>query len=1078
MKIVGMARNNSSSSIFITTLLFSALLFSSRSAQAQFALSKLPDWENPKTIGINKEPAHASVIPYPDIRSAVADSGQVPHSPYYESLDGQWKFKWSQNPQSRPKEFYKSNYDVSGWDDITVPSPWQMQGYGKPIYLNSRYPVESIMGGLFPPRAPKKRNPVGSYRRTFTVPNHWDGRQVLVHFGAVKSAFYIWVNGQKVGYSEGSMTPAEFNITPYLKKGKNSLSVEVYRWSDGSWLEDQDMWRFSGIFRSVYLYSKPEEYLQDIFVHAGLDDHYENGKLRVTAKVRNNTAERLSRGTVEAYLFDESAKQVGDGPIAVHKTQAAMPAGTQAVADLRATVDHPQKWTAETPNLYTVVVVLKDSDGKTLDIVRSTAGFREIEIRDRMFLVNGHPVKLKGTNIHDHDPQTGRTVDYQTMVKDVKLMKQHNLNAVRMSHYPHDPRYYDLFDKYGLYIIDEANVETHGISFSDNLLPGSDPLWTDAVVDRARSMVQRDKNHPSIVIWSLGNEAGWGDNFKQMASYIRTADPSRPIHYQHMNSIADMMSYMYPSIGGLKQILNNPNIDKPVILCEFAHSMGNSTGNFDEYMDLMEHNRNLIGTFIWDWVDQGLRKKDDRGKWFWAYGGDYGDDPNAGNFNINGVVFPDRKPQPALAKVKYSYQYVRFGAIDLKKGQIWIRNDYDFINLNRFNLEWSLNEDGKTIQSGTVSNLDVAPDRFKRLDLPIKTPDLQAGREYWLNVSLHQKKGNRWADKGFKIAWQQMKMPYAVGGTPRMAKEMPTLKVDQTGGSIIVSNSTFKAVISRKTGALEQYQYQGKALISSPLVPNFWRATTDNDRAGWKDQLNPWKEASENRKVTNVSVNDTGGQRVEITVNGSLPVGQSTYQTTYTLLGTGVVQVDQKVSPIGNDIPPVLPKVGMEMRIPKQYKTMTWYGRGPQENYWDRKKGITVGRYSGLIDSLWTDYVYPQENGNRSDVRWVAFTDQSGNGLMAVASAKLSVSAWPYSLADLQQATHTDELPRRDYYTVNLDYKQQGVGGTDTWSQNARALPQYRLPTSKSYHYSYYLRPLSSDMKNLRDVANRAFPEK
>ena len=1073
-----MKRNSNPSLLFLKVLLFLILLFGNQVAQAQFALSKLPDWENPKTIGINKEPAHASIIPYPDIPSAVADSGHMPHSPYYESLDGQWKFKWSQNPQSRPRGFYKSNYDMSDWDDITVPSPWQMQGYGKPIYLNVRYPVESIMGGLYPPRAPKKRNPVGSYRRTFTVPDHWDRRQVLIHFGAVKSAFYIWVNGQKVGYSEGSMTPAEFNITPYLKKGENSLAVEVYRWSDGSWLEDQDMWRFSGIFRSVYLYSKPEEYLQDIFVHAGLDDHYENGKLHVTAKVRNNTAGRVPRGTVEAYLFNQSGEQIGDGPIVTTKTQAAMPAGTQGVADLRATVDHSKKWTAETPDLYTVVVVLKNSNGKTLDIVRSTTGFREIEIRDRMFLVNGHQVKLKGTNIHDHDPKTGRTVDYQTMLKDVKLMKRHNLNAVRMSHYPHDPRYYDLFDKYGLYIIDEANVETHGISFSDNLLPGSDPLWTDAVVDRARSMVQRDKNHPSIVIWSLGNEAGWGDNFKQMASYIRTADPSRPIHYQHMNSIADMMSYMYPSIGGLKHILNDPKIDKPIILCEFAHSMGNSTGNFDEYMDLMEQNRNLIGTFIWDWVDQGLRKKDDQGNWFWAYGGDYGDDPNAGNFNINGVVFPDRKPQPALAKVKYSYQYVKFGAADLEKGQIWLKNEYDFINLNHFNLEWSLNEDGKTIQSGSVRDLDIAPDQTKRLELPIKTPDLQPGREYWLNVSLHLKKDTRWAESGFETAWQQIKMPYAVANTPPMAtKGLQSIHVNQSGNDIMVSNSNFKAVISRKNGALQQYQYQGKDLISSPLEPNFWRAKTDNDRAGWKDQLDSWKRAAENRKVTNVSVNNSGDQRVEVVVNGTLPVGQSTYQTTYTILGNGVIKVEQKVTPTGNNIPPDIPKVGMEMHISKKYGKMTWYGRGPQENYWDRKKGITVGRYSGLIDSLWTDYVYPQENGNRSDVRWVVFTNEAGNGLMAVASSKLSVSAWPYSLSDLQQATHIDELPRRDYYTVNLDYKQQGVGGTDTWTPNARALPEYRLPTSKSYHYSYYLRPVSSDMKDFRDVANQAFPE-
>lgn len=1053
------------------------LLFN-QSVKAQFALSNLPDWENPKTIGINKEPAHASVISYPDIESALADSGHVIHSPYYESLDGQWKFKWSENPENRPKDFYNQDYNVSGWDDITVPSPWQVQGYGKPIYLNSRYPMESLMDGLYPPRAPKEYNPVGSYRRTFKVPNNWDGRKVFIHLGSVKSAFYIWVNGEKVGYSEGSMTPAEFNITPYLNKGENDVAIEVYRWSDGSWLEDQDMWRFSGIFRSVYLYSKSNEYLQDFFVRAGLDDHYENGKLHITAKVRNNTSGRISRANVEAYLFDQSGKQVVDGPVAEAKTQSAMPAGTEAAAELHATIDHPQKWTAETPHLYHVVVALKDSDGKVLDIVRTTTGFREIEIQDKMFLVNGKQVKLKGTNIHDHDPQTGRTVDYKTMVKDVKLMKRHNLNAVRMSHYPHDPQYYDLFDKYGLYIIDEANVETHGISFDDNLLPGSDPLWTDAVVDRARSLVQRDKNHPSVVIWSLGNEAGWGDNFKQMASYIRTADPSRPIHYQHMNSIADMMSYMYPSIDYLTRALNDPQIDKPIILCEFAHSMGNSTGNMDEYMRLMENNRNFIGAFIWDWVDQGLVKKDAQGNTFWAYGGDYGDDPNDGNFNINGVVFPDRKPHPALKHVKYLYQYVDISDAGIAKGHIRIRNKYPHINLSNFDLKWSLNEDGQTIQSGTVTDLDAAPGEVTTLDLPIKTPDYDAGREYWLNVSLHLKKSTYWADKGYKVAWQQMKMPYAVASTPTMAtKGAQPIRVNESGNDITVSNSNFKATISRNSGALDQYQYKGADLINGSLQPNFWRAKTDNDQAGWKDQLDPWKQASDNRKVTNVSVNNSGDQRVEVTVNGTLPIGKTTYQTTYTILGNGTVQVDQRITPVGEDIPKYIPKVGMQMRIPKKYKMMTWYGRGPEENYWDRKNGISVGQYYGLVDSLWTDYVYPQENGNHSDVRWVAFTDDSGSGFLAVAASKLSVSAWPFSLGDLEKATHTNELPRRDFYTVNLDYKQQGVGGTDSWSANARALPEYRLPTSKSYHYNYYLRPVTSEMKNLGDIANQAFPE-
>jgi len=1062
-------------SLFLMLLLLLGLAI--QPAAAQFSLANLPDWENPRTIGINKEPARAEVISYPDIQSALTDDGIRPDSPYYKSLDGAWKFKWTQNPDSSPGEFYETSYNVSGWDEITVPSSWQTQGYGKPIYLNSRYPMESIMGGLFPPRVPSDNNPVGSYRRTFTVPDNWNNRQVFVHFGGVKSAFYLWVNGRKVGYSEGSMTPAEFNLTPYLKEGQNTVAVKVYRWSDGSWLEDQDMWRFSGIYRSVYLYSKPGLNLNDVFVRGGLDEKYKDGKLHITAEVQNNT-KKTESATIEAYLYAPQGNRVGKGPVASGKTEYAMPSGTMSEAELRAVIENPQKWTAETPNLYTVVVVLKGDEGKVMDVARSQTGFRDIEIRDKMFMVNGKQVKLKGTNLHDHDPQTGRTVDYETMVEDVRLMKRHNLNAVRMSHYPHDPKYYDLFDKYGLYVIDEANLETHGISFHKNLLPGSDPLWADATLDRARSMVEINKNHPSIVIWSLGNEAGWGANFEQMAAYIRAADPSRPIHYQHMNSVADMMSYMYPSVDYLQQALNNPEIDKPIILCEYVHSMGNSTGNIKEYMELMEHNRNFIGAFIWDWVDQGLWKEHAGGEGYWAYGGDYGDDPNAGNFNFNGVVFPDRKPQPALKSVKYAYQFVEVSPVNLLEGKIRMTNKYSHKDLSDYELQWNLKKDGSIIQSGSISKLDLSPGKSGQFALPIESPDLEAGREYWLDVSFHLKEDKIWADQGFKVAWRQIQMPFAVDDAPEIkTQELPPLEVQESDKAITVAGPDFEARISRTTGALQQYEFQGNSMISGPLEPSFWRATTDNDRAGWSDSLDPWETAAENRTVKEVRVNGSGNQTVKVFVNGTLPIGKTKYEITYTILGDGTVQVNQELTPLGMDLPPAIPKVGMSLEIPKEYKTMSWYGRGPEENYWDRKNGIIMGRYSGPIDSLWVNYPYPQENGNRSDVRWAAFTDDKGNGLLAVAGKQLSVSAWPYTLLDLQQASHINELLRRDFYTVNLDYKQQGVGGTNSWSELARPLPEYRLVTNKSYRYKYYLRPVTSEMGNLGDLANQAFPE-
>ncbi|PAU94920.1 hypothetical protein CK503_05475 [Aliifodinibius salipaludis] len=1047
--------------------------------KAQFTLSELSDWENPQTIGINKESPRSIFVSYPDMESAVNDTDLEVTSPFYKSLDGEWKFKWSPNPKSRPATFYKNNSEVNNWDDIQVPAPWQTQGYGQPIYLNEQYPMESIMGGLFPPRVPRDNNPVGSYKRTFTVPGGWEDRQTFVHFGGVKSAFYLWVNGKKVGYSEGAMTPAEFNITPYLQEGENTLSVEVYRWSDGSWLEDQDMWRLSGIYRSVYLHSQPKVHFQDFEIQGGLDEQYQDGKLEITAEVRHNTDKFIDAPIVEAHLFDQQGNRVGDGPVATAETEYNLESGMHSLAELRTEIKNPQKWTAETPNLYTVVLVLKNSDERVLEITRETTGFREAEIRDNMFMVNGKEVKLKGANLHDHDPQTGRTVDYETMVKDVKLMKRNNLNAVRMSHYPHDAKYYELFDQYGLYVMDEANIETHGISFRKNLLPGSDPLWTDAVMDRTRSMVEARKNHPSVVMWSLGNEAGYGTNFEQMAAYIRKADPTRPIHYQHMNSVADMMSYMYPSLDYLQDVINDPEITKPILLCEFVHSMGNSTGNLDEYMSLMENNHNFIGAFIWDWVDQGLWKETENGEGYWAYGGDYGDEPNDGNFNFNGVVFPDRQPKPALEKVKHSYQSIKVESEDLKEGNIRVTNNFSHSSLEDYQLRWSMTEDGKSIQSGSVDALNIKAGDSQEINLPTDTPKLQAGREYWLNISFHLKEDTRWANKGFKVAWQQMKIPYAVDSAPQISTDKITsLQVEEGDDKIKISDSNFSVVISQSTGALERYQFENESYISGSLKPNFWRATTDNDRAGWGGSLDPWKEAAQNRTVKSIDVSKVSGNRVQVLVKGTLPVGQSTYQTKYTVLGDGMVQVDQKVTPIGNEIPPALPRVGMQMQIPKQYQTMTWYGRGPEENYWDRKKGISVGNYAGQIDSLWTNYPYPQENGNRSDVRWVAFTDDQGNGLMAVAESMLNISAWPYTLWDLEEASHINELPRRDFYTANIDYKQQGVGGINSWTSHARALPEYRISTSESYRYRYYLHPITSEMDKLRNVGNRAFPQK
>ena len=1055
-------------------IIMSMFLFISISLTAQNRLGDLPDWENPQVIGINKEPAHLSFMHYPDQQNALADSGWEYHTPYYKSLDGQWKFKWSKNPAERPKDFYKTDYDISKWANIRVPASWQTEGFGKAIYLNIKYPFHPDYPA-HPPLIPQDYDPVGSYRTTFTVPDNWDGRDVYIHFGGVKSAFYIWVNGKKVGYSQGSMTPAEFNLNSYLKKGNNQLAVEVIRWSDGSYLEDQDMWRFSGIFRSVYLYSAPKEHLEDFLIRAKLDDRYEDGLMHITAKVRNTTDNNYQKATVEAYLYDENGKLVGNRPIAAAQTNTDIPAGTDGIAELHAKIKNVNKWTAETPYLYTAVLVLKDDKGNVLEAARSTAGFRTIEIKDGMLLVNGVSIKLKGTNIHDHDPYHGRALDYKWIEKDLKLMKQDNINTVRFSHYPHDPRYYYLFDKYGMYVIDETNLEAHGM-YERELFPGSDPLWTDACVERIKRMVARDKNHPCVIIWSLGNEAGHGENFQIMASYARAVDPSRPIHYEQMNSIADIESHMYLTPQQLENMAADPDVNKPIFMCEYAHSMGNSTGNMEIYWNIINRYKNLIGGCIWDWVDQGLYKKDAQGKMFWAYGGDYGDEPNDANFCINGFVLPDRTVQPAFYEVKHAYQYISFYPLDLSKGMLIIRNGYYHSNLSDYEIDWELTQNGKIIQSGAIDTLATPPQSWVRISLPVHQPELSPGNEYWLNMSAHLKRGNFWADKGFSVAWDQFKMPWAVAPAPNKdLSQAGSVNAEQSGDMVVVSGDGFKINISKKDGSLISYNWKGKDLISGPLQPNYWRAPTDNDLAGFRGALDAWKKAATGRTVNNVNVIQPDPKTEVITINGSLPIGKSTWKVIYSVYGNGAVKITQQLSPVG-DVPPYIPKFGTELKISKEYGEMSWYGRGPWANYIDKQSGAVIGNYSGLVDSLWTDYVRPQENGNRCDVRWVVFSNKSGDGLLAVGDPKLSVSAWPYSLEDLEKAKHIDDLPLRDYITVNLDDKQMGVGGIDTWSPNARPEPQFRLSSDKNYQYTFYIQPYSKSMGSISEVANEKLP--
>jgi beta-galactosidase len=658
-------------------------------------------------------------------------------------------------------------------------------------------------------------------------------------------------------------------------------------------------------------------------------------------------------------------------------------------------------------------------------------------------------------------------------------MKRLNLNAVRLSHYPHDSRYYKLFDKYGIYVIDETNLESHGSSWGRERIPGSDPEWTNACLDRVSSMLARDKNHPSIVVWSLGNEAGYGKNFALMANYVRATDSTRPVLYSQMNSVVDIESYMYPTPKGLAALANKPNDKKPIFMIEYAHSMGNSTGNLKEYWDVINSHKNLMGGCIWDWVDQGLVKKDKNGRKFWAYGGDYGDKPNDANFNINGFILPDRKPEPAAYEVKKVYQYVNFAPQNVLKGQIWAENNYYHVNISKFSFDWTLSEDGNVIQSGKLDTVYAVPGHHQLLHIPFKKPVLKPGAEYWLKVRVHLRHNEPWAKKGYVVAWQQFKVPYAVPAHLAWnVQNMNPLQVNQTPDQVNVSGQNFNLTVNKHNGSITSYNVHGEQLISKPLIPNFWRAPTDNDVArgnGMEKLTKAWKKASAGRSVSSVYIIQPESYKTNIVVNGTLPVGKSTYETTYTIYGNGMVNVDFKLTPVGN-IPEYIPLVGMQMGMPKSYNKMTWYGRGPQANYSDKKNGAAVGEYFGNVKDLITNYVRPQENGNRTDVRWTVFTNDRGSGLMVVGEPLLSISAWPYSLEDLEKATHTDDLQDEPNITVNLNYKQEGVGGIDTWSKHSRPLIKYRLKTSHPYEYHFYFLPYDKSEGKMDQDARKSIP--
>ncbi|MCL4180315.1 MAG: DUF4981 domain-containing protein [Verrucomicrobia bacterium] len=1038
------------------------------SLHAALAIPATPDWENPEILGRHRAAPSATAIRFPDLASAQAVSDQIlpleqrrAGSPWYLSLNGPWQFRWAPSIAERIAGFERPDFDTRDWSTIPVPSCLERQGYGIPIYVNfMRTDALCPWGKMDPPRIPHDRNSVGAYRRSFTLPPSWQDREIRVHFDGVESAFDLWVNGRYAGSSKGSRTPAAFDITSHLQPGENLLAVEAYRYSDGSYLEDQDKWRMSGIFRDVYLYCLGNIHLRDHFVRASWDARRREGKLSINAELHN-------RGTAAAAVTLELALWDGNRPIELGPLTAntlVAPSAPETLT-LKASVPGVMPWSAEDPQLYRLDLVLRAADESILEVIPQTIGFRTVDIEDGQLRVNGQPLRLKGVNRHEMDPDTGYTVSHASMIRDIQLMKQHNLNAVRTSHYPNAPDWYALCDFYGLYVVDEANVESHGIGYDPRTSLAWKPEWHAAHRDRIQRMVERDKNHPSIIIWSLGNEAGDGPAFETAYAWVKDRDPSRPVQYERakLKPHTDIFCPMYPHPDTLLEYAEAVT-DRPLIMCEYAHAMGNSLGNFKEYWDIIESHPRLQGGFIWDWVDQALRARDDQGREFWAYGGDFGPPgtPSDGNFNCNGLVLPDRRPSPALLEVKHVYQYLKLEPVDPARGRIRVRNDYAFLNTREFLGRFTVSSNGLPIQSGELPTLALEPQTARTVRLPIQKLKPQPGTEYFLNIEFALRQSRPWAEAGHIVATAQFPIVQTLSPIVATvsARTTGTLHLSESPEAILVHAPTFTATFGHASGTLESLVADGRELLASPLIPNLWRAQTDNDNASsdlLRRDAGIWEHAGPERVVTSLRRIGSDDHLVWIKGEGTMVSGQVDWTLTFAVRRDNL---DVHFHFIPNTDMPELPRVGLQMAIPDDLDTMTWFGRGPHENYWDRQASAHVGLYSGRVKDLLHPYVRPQENGNRSDVRWVSWTHAGGHGLrIDHLGDLLSVSAWPFTQDDLQAARHLHELPDRDFITVNLDYRQRGLGSINSWG--AQPLETYRLPP-KLYQYSFRITPVTA----------------
>lgn len=1263
------------------------------------------EWNNnPDVFQVNREEAHSTFVSYKDSSTAlkyeqmpISQRGIRVNSDYHMLLNGQWDFNIVDKPDLRPTELTENGFDTEEWTNIRVPSNWQTEGFDYPIYTNTTMPWT---GRENPPQggAPVQYNPVGTYQRKFDLPEGWNTeRRVYVSFQGVESAFYLWINGERVGYSEDSYTAKDFDITNYLKDGENTISVQVFRWSDASWVEDQDFIRLSGIFRDVAIYSTPEVRIRDFGVVSNLDEKYENATLDIEVDL-SNYLKNNDEYTVEAMLYDGEYNKVFEEPV-ISTTDFSSSSklnkdAKRKVLNMSKEIQNPRKWSAEDPYIYTLILTLKDKSGNEMEAVSTKVGFKKMEIKDRQILINGQPIYFKGANRHETDPTDGRAVSVESMIEDIKIMKSHNINSVRTSHYPNNPAWLELCDEYGLYVVDEANIESHAARLAGDHIPGNKPQWYEMCLDRIKSMVKRDKNHASVVMWSLGNEAGAGSGFIRLADWIRENEPTRPIHYEgDYNSetrASDVYSMMYSSPSTLASYNTR---SKPVILCEYAHAMGNSIGDLNSYMETFEKYDNLQGGFIWDFVDQGLYKNieekftivdssknnfnaevkeggkvegkqgnvlrgyavlpnDERlnvtgkgltveatvkpeelstghnvfvskgdnqfalkesanyegsgkrgleffiydssipgsytqwvsasttdlpdnweGNWhdiagtfdgenvrlyidgeevavnaktasisssnyavaiggdtqenrrsnsaidnvriynkalskeelndkgrqpddntvlwmdfenwkstkpegvdrFIAYGGDWGDNPNDNNFCANGLVNADRTIKPQLIDVKYHYQDIEIRDLDIKNGKITIENESLFTNINKYNGAWELVKDGKVIQNGEL-NVDIEPLATKEIIVPFTMPEeIDRGSEYFINIKFTEKEATKWSEVGHEVAKQQIKVNLTEESKDVLdTSNMDNLQVEETDSNLKVNGTGFELNFDKNTGNISSFKNNGKELLSSPIEPDFWRAPNDNDREnGMPNRTATWEKAGKNRSVSNVAI-EKGEKVIKIEIESTLPTTtESEYKNIIKIYGSGDVVITSELKP-GSTSLPEIPAIGMEFNMPSEFENLKWFGRGPYENYWDRNMSTDVGIYESTVDDQYFDYIEPQQMGNKTDVRWLTLTNNEGVGLMVSGDDLVETSALHYTEEELGTKAHPYELVRQDEVNVNINYKQMGLGGDDSWG--ARPHEEFQLKPNKDYTYRMRMRPIDIKSQNPMEINKLALP--